>query len=316
MADIPFKRVINMNEVKFSSEIFDSALYPLTDRIAEVLRKLPVCIKNSVYEIRLRSEKPVTLTADRVYYIGTNGEASDRLPGNPLVADEEELYEVLTRLCGHSVYTRAEELRNGYISMKNGHRAGVCGRFQSGYFRDISSVNIRIAREIEGAAEALYGKVGKGILIAGGPGSGKTTVLRDIVRHLSDSGYRISLVDTRGEIAAASGGRATLNVGINTDVISGGDKAKGVEIALRTLFPQYIAFDEIGSTRELELVSESFFSGTGIITTAHASSLEELKQRRVTKRLIELGVIENIALLPSEIGGKIELVSIKRKSHA
>ncbi|MBO7217938.1 MAG: Flp pilus assembly complex ATPase component TadA, partial [Clostridia bacterium] len=180
----------------------------------------------------------------------------------------------------------------------------------------ISSVNIRIAREIIGAAESLYGKVGKGILIAGGPGSGKTTVLRDIVRQLSDSGQRISLVDTRGEIASASGGRATLDVGINTDVISGGDKAKGVEIALRTLFPQYIAFDEIGSTRELELVSESFFSGTGIITTAHASNIEELRTRRVTKRLLELGAVENIALLPSKIGGRIELIGIKRRSHA
>ena len=306
-----------MSEVKFSSEIFDSALYPLPDRVAEVLRRLPNCIKNSVYEIRLRSGRPITLTCERIFYISRDGEATTSLPRDPLCVDEEELYEVLTRLCGHSVYTRAEELRNGYVSMKNGHRAGVCGRFQSGYFRDISSVNIRIAREIEGAAAALYGKVGKGILIAGSPGSGKTTVLRDIVRHLSDSGKRISLIDTRGELAAACGGRATLDVGLNTDVISGGEKAKGVEIALRTLFPEYIAFDEIGSTRELELVSESFFSGTGIITTAHASSVEELKKRRVTKRLIEMGAVDHIALLPQKIGGEIEIIAIrKQKSHA
>lgn len=298
-----------MNEVKFSSAVFDSALYPIPERIAEVLRGLPICIKNSAYEIRLRAGRPVSLTGDMVYYISKRSEAQSTVPRDVLIAEEEELYEVLTRLCGHSVYTRAEELRNGYVSMKHGHRAGVCGRFQSGYFRDISSVNIRIAREVTGAAKQLYDKVGKGILIAGSPGSGKTTVLRDLVRNLSDGGKRISLIDTRGELAAANGGRATLDVGVNTDVISGGDKAKGVEIALRTLFPEYIAFDEIGSTAELDAVAESFHSGTGIITTAHASSLEELKSRGVTSRLIKLGAIENIAILPERIGGEMKVIS-------
>ncbi len=303
-----------MNEVKFSNTVFDSALYPLPEKIAEVLMSLPICIKSSAYEIRLRSGRPVSLTCERVYYVSRNGEATDTPPSDPLTVSEEELYEVLTRLSGHSVYTRAEELRNGYISMKNGHRAGVCGRFQSGYFKDISSVNIRIAREIIGVAEELYENVGNGILIAGRPGSGKTTVLRDLVRHLSDSGKRISLIDTRGELAAAVGGRATLDVGMNTDVISGGDKAKGVEIALRTLYPQYIAFDEIGNTRELELVSESFFSGTGIITTAHASDMEELKARSVTRRLLELGVVDTVAILSEKIGGEIEILSLKRQN--
>lgn len=296
-----------MTKIDFGSRVFDSALYPLPEEISAVLRRLPVCIKNSTYEIRLRAEKPITLTTDRVFYISRDAEASMNLPPDPLIATSQQLYEVLTRLTGHSVYTRAEELRNGFVSMKNGHRAGVCGRFQSGHFREISSVNIRIAREIHGAAEAIYDKASGGILIAGKPGSGKTTVLRDLVRHLSDSGKRISLIDTRGEIAAAHGGKPTLDVGVNTDVISGGDKAKGVEIALRTLFPQYIAFDEIGTSNELETVSESFFSGTGIITTAHAGDLSEILSRSVTKQLCELGAIETIALLPERIGEEIKV---------
>ncbi len=303
-----------MNEVKLGSAGFDSALYPLPEKFAEVLKRLPVCIKNSAYEIRLREGKPISLTCDRTFYISEDAEACITVPPKPLCVNSEELYEVLTRLTGHSVYTRAEELREGFVSMKNGHRAGVCGRFQSGYFRDISSVNIRIARQIPGAAKSLYNKVGRGILIAGAPGSGKTTVLRDLVRHLSDSGRRISLIDTRGELAAASGGRANLDVGINTDVISGGNKAKGAEIALRTLYPEYIAFDEIGNSAELELVSESFFSGVGIITTAHASSVEELMTRNVTSRLLELGAIEYIALLPEKIGGEITVISAEKES--
>ncbi len=306
-----------MNEVKFHSSIFESALYPLPEKTAAVLKKLPVCVKNSAYEIRLRANKPVTLTCERTYYISKDAEAGITVPTSPLTVSAEQLYEVLTRLTGHSLYTRAEELKNGYVSMKNGHRAGVCGRFQGGYFRDISSVNIRIAREVIGCAERLYDKVGRGILIAGSPGSGKTTILRDLVRHLSDNGKRISLIDTRGEIAAAIGGRPTLDVGVNTDVISGGDKAKGVEIALRTLFPQYIAFDEIGNTAELDLVAESFFSGTGIITTAHASSIEELEARGVTHKLISLGAVENIALLSGKIGDEITVFPVtKEKSYA
>ena len=297
--------MINMTEVNFGSRVFNSALYPLPEALSSVLSRLPVCVKNSAYEIRLRAEKPLTLTADHVFYVSEDAEASITMPRKPLKVTSEQLFEVLTRLTGHSVYTRAEELRNGYVSMKNGHRAGVCGRFQSGHFREISSVNIRIAREINGAAEQLYDSIGRGILIAGRPGSGKTTVLRDLVRHLSNSGKRISLIDTRGEIAAANGGRPTLDVGVNTDVISGGDKAKGVEIALRTLFPDYIAFDEIGTSEELQSVSESFFSGTGIITTAHADGYEELMSRNVTRKLCSLGAIEYIALLPERPGDRI-----------
>ena len=150
------------------------------------------------------------------------------------------------------------------------------------------------------------------MLVLAGPGSGKTTVLRDLVRNFSVSGKRVSLVDTRGEIAAASAGRATLDVGINTDVITGGEKAKGVEIALRTLFPEYIAFDEIGSLDELSAVSESFFAGTGIITTAHADSMEEIMSRPVTSRLIKLGVIDTVAILPLDLRGEMKIVRVKQ----
>ncbi len=298
-----------MNDISLESSVFDSALYPLPQEIAEILKRLPLCIKNNTYEIRLRDGKPLCLTADRIFYISADGEAGITLPQNPLIVNSEQLYEALCRLTGHSVYTRAQELKNGYVSMKHGHRAGVCGRFQSGYFKEISSVNIRIARQRIGSASRLYDKVGRGILIAGSPGSGKTTVLRDLVRELSDRGKRISLIDTRGELAAAVGGKATLDVGVNTDVISGGDKAKGAQIALRTLFPEYIAFDEIGDTAELETVSECFFSGTGIITTAHAKDINELMSRGVTAKLLSLGAIEYVALLPPAIGEEIKVIS-------
>ncbi|MBR6743564.1 MAG: hypothetical protein IKL94_03630 [Clostridia bacterium] len=110
---------------------------------------------------------------DTSFYLTEDSSVSTVLPKNPLTISRSELNEVLVRLTDRSVYTRAEELHSGYISMKNGSRAGICGSFTEGVFGEVSSVNIRIARSVIGAASRLYDKAEEGLLIAGGPGSGK-----------------------------------------------------------------------------------------------------------------------------------------------
>ncbi len=290
---------------------FDTALYVLPQKLKTALSTLPVYIKENAQEIRLRAERPICITSTENLYITSDLKAQKTLPQNPLTVTSADLYETLMLLTNRSVYTRTQELKEGYVSMKGGHRAGVCGQFTEGSFKNISSINIRIAKEIFGTAKPLYTKTDGGLLIAGSAGSGKTTAIRDLVRHLSDNGKRISLIDTRGEIAACEKGVPTLNVGINTDVICTKDKAEGAEIALRTMFPQIICFDEIGTEAELKTISECFNAGVDIITTAHASSLFEIKNRRVTSKLLETRAIKNIAILSLRNEFKIEFFNIE-----
>ncbi len=292
-------------------EGLDSILYVLPDRIAKVLEKLPVCIKTAAYELRLRANRPIALTLERNFFVSEDGLVSTLLPKKPLTVTENEIKEVIMRLCDRSVYTRVSEINNGYISMKNGNRAGVCGSFKDGVFGSVSSINIRIARSVNGAAKSLYDKAENGLLIAGPPGSGKTTILRDLIRHLSDNGKRVCVVDSRGEIAALYGGVPTLDVGINTDVIGGTDKEKGLEIAVRTMFPDIVAFDEIANKRELDRLFEGFFAGVTIIATIHAGTLEELIKRPIALRLLREGVVGKVAVLPNKIGKEIEIISPK-----
>lgn len=290
---------------------FETVLYALPERTTRILSVLPLCVKNCIYEIRLRRDKPVCLTGDGVFYVSEEGQASTYVPKKPLIITAAELSEVIMRITNHSAYTREQELKEGYLSMRSGNRAGVCGRFSSGRLIDVTSVNIRIARQIKGCADNILGLCEKGLLIAGPPGSGKTTMLRDLVRQLSNGGKRVCVIDSRGEICSGMGKESALDVGPNTDVITGLDKASGVEIALRTMFPDFIAFDEVGSGRELSLIKESFFSGVGIITTAHASSEEDIVSRDVTKMLLDSG-IENIVLLGAKPGDEITLLEKNR----
>lgn len=296
-----------MIENEITGDRFSSVLYALPERISGVLGRLPQFIKSSAYEIRLRLGHPVCITGERGFYISTDAVASTYVPRNPLTVSGEELNEVILRITNRSVYTRQEELREGFLSMRRGNRAGVCGRFVSGRFTSVTSVNIRIAREIKGCARGLLPASDRGLLIAGPPGSGKTTLLRDLVRLLSNSGRRICVIDTRGELCGRPGEGCSLDVGPNTDIISGLDKAAGTEIALRTMFPDYIAFDEVGTGRELALIRESFFSGVNILTTAHASDMSDLALRDVTRLLLD-GSIGRIALLSGTPGGDMRFL--------
>ncbi len=303
----------------FDTGCFDSALYCLPERLSDILRRLPSSVRASAEELRLRSGLPVALTVmGETVFVTKSSETSFTLCDNLLIADSSQLESTFLSLCEGSVYAHTDELKRGFIMMKNGCRAGVCGTLtEKGGMRDITSVNLRIAKEIQGAAnELITHYTGGGLLIAGPPGSGKTTILRDFIRQLS-SGFegryrRIAVIDSRGELS----GSAVLNLGAATDVLVTSCKATGIELALRTLFPDIIAFDEIGSLAELKGVKQSLCSGVSIVTTAHIGSASELMQREITRELIKSGAISQIAVLPRLHGAGIRILGSKELLYA
>lgn len=227
-----------------------------------------------IAEIRLRTGK----CAAAVMTDGRMLRCSD-------IFTREDITECFLELCRNSVHSYAQEIAEGYITLPGGNRVGFCGTgvLHDGKLttlKDISSLNIRFAREVCGCAEELCRRVFPdglcSVVICGKPLSGKTTVLRDMARILGQN-HRISLIDSRGELAGVSGGIPALDVGENTDILSGYPKAEGIMCALRSLSPEMIVCDEIGS--DSEEVRQCMGCGVKFAVTAHAGSLDELRSR-------------------------------------
>lgn len=283
---------------------FDNIIMKIADNLKRTLSFVPTEIKLRCEEIRLRTGLPVCLTAGgEVLFVCKSGNVCNNLPQEPLVATAADVQNTLSKLCNNSVYLHESEIKQGFVSIAGGCRAGVCGVFNGdGMLVSVSAINIRIARQIFNCAINLLPYLTEGLLIAGPPGCGKTTVLRDAVRLLSNGEngnyYRVSVIDSRGEIS----GGGMLDLGVNTDVLYTQNKPLGVDIALRTMFPHFIAFDEIGTEQELYSVQSCFNAGVGIITTAHCQKKEELLKRNVTQKIIQSGAVSRVALLSKRVG--------------
>lgn len=234
-----------------------------------------------------------------------------------LIARREDIEATFQRICDYSVYARKREIVNGFVTLRGGHRAGICGTAVADSsdivnVRDITSINLRIAREQIGCANGIFQKIrydSGGVLLCGAPCSGKTTVLRDLARLFSTAdGACVSLIDERGELAAVTSGVPQNNVGM-CDVFDGYPKAQAMEQALRSMSPNIIICDEIGSEQDVRAVRQCVNSGVRIIATAHARSKAELCSRPALKRILSTGAFSTyIFLRDREHAGEVSEV--------
>lgn len=266
-----------------------------------VLAILPGALRESVGRLRADSLEELRLRAGRPPTAVLNGQES-RIPGCAEAMTSRMLEEIVAAATNRSCYAAEASLREGYVTLPGGHRVGLCGTaalrdgcIQS--LRELSSVSVRIARQVSCASQELLRQLDSSTLILGPPGSGKTTLLRECVRSLSDGGSRVSLVDERGELAACRLGVPQMDVGRHTDVLTGCKKSEGIYLLLRAMNPQWIAVDEITAPEDVHAMEEASYCGVRFLATAHAFSPEELRRRPLYRRLRELELFQRLLIL-------------------
>jgi stage III sporulation protein AA len=241
-------------------------------------------------ELRLRLNLPVSLYfSDGCYFLSPKGQLTTdaRAAVRTTQKDMDEAMELITE---SSVYAVEHEIKHGYVTLRGGHRVGISGsgvlrEGEVSFIKNITSLNYRFAREVLGAAERvvpyLYqnGRI-KNTLILSPPQCGKTTMLRDMIRILSGYGKKISVVDERSEIAGMCGGTASYDLGVFTDVLDGCPKAEGMLLMLRSMSPDVIVTDEIGTDGDIDAIRKIQNCGVNLITSIHARDRSEVMHKQ------------------------------------
>lgn len=269
--------------------------------------------KEKLEEIRIRVQKPIILKYNSsekiIRYLTTS----------------EEILSILQRICENSIYSYQKQISEGFVTVTGGHRVGISGScvIENGKVININyinSLNFRISKQISGCSENLLENILDlknntvlNTLIVSPPGAGKTTILRDLVKQISSGvrnlkfkGINVGVIDERGEIAALYKGVPQNEVGIKTDVIDNVPKSLGMKMLIRSMAPQVIVADEIGTLEDVQIINYAICSGCKGIFTAHGENFDDLYLNPMIKELINNHIFEAIFFLDSKIKGTIK----------
>lgn len=274
----------------------------LPSRAANELKILGM--RHAIINIRLRVGRPI-----QVQWHEGNAEMGEAMTGVCLS-------DTVSAMLQHSMYAWEDELGNGYFTLSNGSRAGVTGNFcaERGvvHLTNIGSVCVRVARSVPGCAKEIVREMlaegqPESTILLSPPGMGKTTLLRDSARMLSDKGFFVAIADERGEIAACRNGKPSLDVGIHTDVADGIPKALAMQRLIRTMSPDVLITDEIGGEEDARAVRDAVRMGVCVMASAHARHFADACFRPSLKRLLTDGSFPKAFVLggaPGQIAEK------------
>ena len=307
--------------------ISDEIVNSLSLNLREKIKKLPKSNLN-IDEIRLRSQKPLILNANNKDYFYNEKENDLALNmDNPYIVTREDIEQTFQIICKYSIHTFMDDITKGFITLRGGHRVGIVGKaiVESGQVKNIkhiSSLNIRISREIIGCSDKILDHIissnnqVNNTLIISPPQCGKTTLVRDIVRNLSNGnkkygfrGMKVALIDERNEIGGSYLGVPQMDVGIRTDIIETCPKDIGIMMLLRSMSPNIIVTDEIGNEREVKALYTALNGGVSLITTVHGDSIEDIQGRKELSRLLDKELFKKVIILSARKGpGTVEKI--------
>ncbi|HOM03079.1 MAG TPA: stage III sporulation protein AA [Acetivibrio sp.] len=314
--------VFNVEKVQsFEKDILRMICPPIRD----VLKRIPLTELMTTEEIRLRANKPLMIQNDAgSFFVNSDGRlTTNRI--NLFYVSQEQIAKTLELISENSIYAFQDEIRNGFLTIRGGHRVGIVGRVVLNgdtvkNIKDVSGLNIRISREVAGCSSKVLKYIVTNekhvynTLIVSPPQCGKTTLLRDITRAISDGidemgfkGLKVGVIDERSEIAACYKGVPQNRVGTRTDVLDACPKQIGMVMMLRAMSPDVIVTDEIGNQGDKDALIQVFNAGVKVISTAHGYNISELKSRKEVLSLIEEKMFERYIVLSARKGpGTVE----------
>ena len=307
--------------MKLSDEIINSLSLNLREKIKTVPRD---CIE----EIRLRVNKPLIINGNlKDYFYDEKIKALSTKMDNAYIVTKEDVEQTFQIICKYSIHSFMDDIKKGFITLRGGHRVGIVGKaiVENGKvenIKHISSLNIRISKEVRNCSDKIMNQIIKNkttinnTIIISPPQCGKTTLLRDIVRNLSNgnekfgfNGVKVALIDERNEIAGSYLGIPQMDVGIRTDIIETCPKDVGIMMVLRSMSPNVIVTDEIGNEKDIKALYTALNGGVGLITSVHGNSIEDIRNRKELKDLLDEELFKKVIILSAKRGpGTIEKI--------